>query len=137
MPMTSRTAYRSDCPIASTLDILGDRWSMLIIRDMTFGKRKFSEFLASSEGITRNILADRLRRLEAEGLIRKTLYQSRPDRFAYSLTNRGADVLPVVQSLARWGGKHIHHTYAPPDVLLGWGPEEFYEHHEPASAASG
>lgn len=119
----SDAAYRSDCPIASTLDLLGDRWTLVIFRDMAFGKARFSEFLASSEGIQRNILADRLRRMEAEGLIRKTLYQSRPDRYEYRLTAKGADLLPIIQQLALWGHRHLGHVYAPPEELLAWTPE--------------
>ena len=119
----SDTVFRSDCPIASTLDVLGDKWTLVIFRDMAFGKRRFSEFLQSSERMQRNILSDRLKRMETSGLVQKTRYQSRPDRHEYRLTARGADLLPVVQNLALWGHRHIRHTYGPPPELLAWTPE--------------
>jgi DNA-binding HxlR family transcriptional regulator len=119
----SKGVFRSDCPIASALDLLGDKWTLLIFRDMAFGKRRFSEFLESSEQIQRNILSDRLKRMEAGGLVRKARYQTRPARYEYRLTARGADLLPIVQNLARWGYRHIRHTYAPPPELLARTPE--------------
>jgi DNA-binding HxlR family transcriptional regulator len=127
MPMPDNRTFRSDCPIASTLDIFGDRWSLVIIRDMTFGSRRFSDFVKGAEGIKRNILTDRLRRLEAEGIIRKKPYQTKPVRHEYTLTNKGADLLPIIQSLAIWGQKHLSHTYDPPDILLNWKPGDFYQ----------
>jgi DNA-binding HxlR family transcriptional regulator len=117
------TRFRSDCPIASSLDVLGDKWTLVIIRDMAFGKSRFSDFVGSSEGIKRNILTDRLKRMEAGGLIRKVLYQSRPDRYEYRLTRMGADLLPAIQHLAVWGRKYLPHVYAPPAELLAWTPE--------------
>lgn len=115
--------YRSDCPIASSLDVIGDKWTLVIIRDMAFGKSRFSDFLTSGEGIRRNILTDRLKRMEAGGLIRKALYQSRPDRYEYRLTRMGADLLPAIQHLALWGRRYLPHVYAPPEDLLAWTPE--------------
>jgi len=67
---------RSSCPVAVALDTIGDKWSLVVLRDMFIGKRKFSEFLASPEGIKRNILAERLKRLEAAGMIRRVRYQA-------------------------------------------------------------
>ena len=124
--MSEKRPFRSDCPIASTLDIIGDRWSLVIIRDMTFGSSRFSDFLSGAEGIKRNILADRLRRLEGEGIIRRRPYQDKPPRYAYTLTDKGADLLPIIQSLALWGQKHLDHVYDPPDILLNWTPGDFY-----------
>ena len=71
---------RSVCPIASTLDLVGDKWSLLIVRDLLIGKSRYGEFLKSPEGITTNILADRLRRMERTGLIERDLYQQHPRR---------------------------------------------------------
>lgn len=96
--------HRSSCPIASSLDVLGDKWSLLLVRDMLFpGFRTFSEFLASGEGIATNILADRLARLEAAGII-----TSEPDaedrrRSIYTLTQKGRDLAPVLFALSSWG----------------------------------
>jgi DNA-binding HxlR family transcriptional regulator len=117
------TDFRSDCPIASTLDLVGDRWTLVVLRDMIFGATRFGDFLAKPEGIPRNILTERLKRLEAAGLIARAAYQDRPPRFAYRLTARGADMLPVIQALATWGGRHLPHAYAPPAALLQARPE--------------
>jgi DNA-binding HxlR family transcriptional regulator len=99
---------RSPCPIAGALDILGDAWTLLVLRDMLFyGRHRFAEFLESPEGISTNILADRLQRLERRGLIERRRYQQRPPRDAYYLTGRGHDLLPVLQALIRWGQEHL------------------------------
>ncbi|HZF26170.1 MAG TPA: helix-turn-helix domain-containing protein [Steroidobacteraceae bacterium] len=96
--------------MASTLDLVGDKWSLLVIRDLLHGKRTYGEILASPEGIPTNILADRLRRLEAAELIRSTPYQERPVRYAYELSEKGRDLGEVVLSLVRWGKRHIPGT---------------------------
>ncbi|MGH9411833.1 MAG: winged helix-turn-helix transcriptional regulator [Vicinamibacterales bacterium] len=99
---------RSPCPIAGALDILGDAWTLLVLRDMLFyGRHRFAEFLASPEGISTNILADRLQRLERRGLIARRRYQQRPPRDEYCLTARGHDLLPVLQALIKWGQQHV------------------------------
>ena len=99
---------RSSCPIANTLDLIGDKWTLLIVRDMLMrDKHRYGEFLASAEGITTNILADRLKRLEENGLVAKTPYQSNPLRYEYSLTDKGKDLAPMIQEMIRWGLKHI------------------------------
>lgn len=101
-------ARRSPCPIACTLDLLGDRWTLLLIRDMLkAGKRRYSQFLASEEGIPTNILADRLRRLEREGLVERRLYSDRPPRWEYHLTPRGRELEPVLEALRAWGERHL------------------------------
>jgi DNA-binding HxlR family transcriptional regulator len=105
---------RSPCPIANTLDLVGDKWTLLIARDLLFfGKRQYREFAASPEGIPSNILADRLKRMETEGLIEKTPYQDNPVRYAYALTPKGADLRPVLVALIEWGNRHIPGTYRP------------------------
>lgn len=109
---------RSPCPIAATLDVLGDRWSLVVVRDMLVGKRRFGEFLQSPEGIPTNILADRLRRLEAAGVITKRAYQQRPVRYQYALTAKGRALLPVLQAMARWASAHVPGTWQPSAAFL-------------------
>lgn len=110
---------RSPCPIANTLELVGDKWTLLIVRDLLFfGKRQYREFSASPEGIPSNILADRLKRLERAGLVAKTPYQQRPVRYAYALTPRGADLQPVLLALIEWGNRHIAGTFRPPAERL-------------------
>ncbi|MBI5611511.1 MAG: helix-turn-helix transcriptional regulator [Gammaproteobacteria bacterium] len=110
---------RSPCPIANTLDLVGDKWTLLIVRDLLFfGKRQYREFSASPERIPSNILADRLKRLERAGLVAKTPYQQRPVRYAYALTPTGADLKPVLLALIEWGNRHIAGTYRPPAERL-------------------
>jgi DNA-binding HxlR family transcriptional regulator len=101
-----REKRRSGCPIACFLDILGDRWTMLIIRDLLLGARKYKDFLASPERITTNILAERLKRLEAEGLVRKEAYQDHPVRHTYALTRKGLDLGPLMQEMIAWAQKY-------------------------------
>jgi DNA-binding HxlR family transcriptional regulator len=98
---------RSTCAVASTLDIIGDKWSLLVIRDLFAGKSTYSELLAADERIPTNILADRLKRLEDAGIIEKNAYQERPVRFAYTLTPKGRDMGDILIALVRWGRKHI------------------------------
>ncbi len=91
---------------------------MLLVRDMVNGKSKYSEFLNSPERITTNVLASRLLKMEASGLVRKTLYQERPKRYAYALTERGHDLLPIAQAMCRWANKHLPDTWVPPDSFM-------------------
>ncbi|MBL4688179.1 MAG: helix-turn-helix transcriptional regulator, partial [Nannocystaceae bacterium] len=91
---------RSDCPISFALDLLGDRWTLLVVRDLALkGKRSFSELHSSDESIATNILADRLARLTARGLIVKRRDPDDKRRFVYRMTHRGADLLPVLVDL--------------------------------------
>ena len=94
---------RSHCPIACALDQLGDKWSLLIIRDLLLGKRRYQEFLTSPERIATNILADRLKKLEAAGLVIQQAYQQKPVRYEYILTKKGEDLRPVLEALIKWG----------------------------------
>jgi len=109
---------RSGCPIASTLDIVGDRWTLVILRDMLTGKSKFNEFLASPEKITTNVLTDRLSLLEYSGLAKKSAYQQRPLRHEYHLTEKGEALLPVLQEMCRWGNKFLLDTWTPPESFM-------------------
>lgn len=101
---------RSVCPVASALDILGDKWTLLVVRDLLLGKATYGELQASPEKVPTNILADRLRRLEAAGLLCKQPYQDRPVRYAYRLTEMGRDLGPVLEGMMRWASKHIPGT---------------------------
>ena len=103
---------RSNCAVASTLDIVGDKWSLLVIRDLFAGKSTYGELLASDERMPTNILADRLRRLEEAGIVAKSAYQERPVRFAYTLTPKGRDMGEILIAIVRWGRKHIPGTVA-------------------------
>jgi DNA-binding HxlR family transcriptional regulator len=109
---------RSGCPIATTLDIVGDRWTLVILRDMLTGKSRYSEFMASPEGITTNILADRLNRMEASGLVERSPYQERPKRYAYTLTDKGRGLHPVLQAICRWGNRYMPETWVPPESFM-------------------
>jgi DNA-binding HxlR family transcriptional regulator len=100
---------RSGCPINLTLEVVGDRWSLLIIRDMIFGNRRhFRELLLNSEeGIASNILADRLKTLLAEGIISKAEDPTHKQKAIYSLTEKGIELLPVLAQMAAWGHRHL------------------------------
>lgn len=101
---------RSPCPVASLLDIVGDKWTLLIIRDLFAGKRIYSEFQTSPEGIPTNILAQRLKRLESMGVIDKSAYQQKPVRYQYILTQKGRALGPVLEAMKNWGLEYIHRT---------------------------
>jgi DNA-binding HxlR family transcriptional regulator len=105
---------RSRCPVACTLDALGDRWSLLVVRDVMRGKRRFTEFLESPEGIPTNILADRLKRLVAGGIITARPYSEHPIRFEYTLTEKGEDLRPVMRAMVDWGVRHAGGRVPPP-----------------------
>lgn len=115
---------RSPCPIAGALDVLGDAWTLLVMRDLLFyDKHRFAAFLESPEGISTNILAERLRRLERCGLVERRRYQQRPPRDEYYLTVRGHELLPVLRELIRWGKRHVPGTaQKPPSSFVGVAP---------------
>ena len=105
---TRNHADRSECPIAWALDVIGDRWTLLVIRDLMFmGKRQFGQFLESGERMPTNILADRLRRLASCGLISKTPYQTNPVRYQYELTEKGAGLRSTMETLGEWASGHL------------------------------
>src|SRR6266480_1323133 len=97
--------YGLDCPIAKTLDVIGDRWTLLIVRDLLRGTHKYQDLLDSLEGISTNLLAERLARLVDEGLITRTMYSDKPPRAEYHLTEQGQQLGSVVDSLFEWGVK--------------------------------
>lgn len=110
----TKVARRSSCPVSFALDLLGDRWTLLIVRDFVFsGKSAYTEFLESDEGIATNILADRLMRLECAGVIKKLFVRASQSRTRYKLTEKGIDLVPVLIDLALWGAKYDPKTGAP------------------------
>jgi len=109
---------RSRCPIAFSLDCFGDRWSLLVIRDMVFkGKRYFGEFLTAGEDIATNVLADRLERLEDAGIITRRRDPEKGTKIVYGLTDRGIDLVPLLLELIAWSGRHDPGTAAPRKFL--------------------
>lgn len=94
------------CSVARTVAVIGDRWSLLILRDCFLRVRRFEEF-QSRLGITRHLLADRLKKLVRYGVLRRTPYQESPKRFEYILTQRGLDLYPVLMSIVHWGDAHM------------------------------
>lgn len=105
---------RSRCPVACTLDVLGDKWSLLVVRDVMRGKKRYAEFLTSPEGIPTNILAERLKRLAAKGIIKARKYSVHPPRVEYFLTPKGEDLRPVMRSMVDWGIRHAGGRTPPP-----------------------
>jgi DNA-binding HxlR family transcriptional regulator len=101
---------RSACAVANSLDIVGDKWSLLVVRDLLHGKHTYGELASSPERIPTNILADRLRRLEEAGIVVSSPYQERPTRYAYTLTAKGRALGDVLLAFVRWGKEHIPGT---------------------------
>jgi len=97
--------YDLDCSIARTLELIGERWSLLVIRDVFLGNRRFDE-IQSSLGVARNVLASRLGRLVDEGILEKRAYSERPPRFEYFLTEKGLDLWPTLVALMGFGDKY-------------------------------
>lgn len=109
---------RSDCPISFSLDILGDRWTLLILRDMIFiGKSSYSEFLQSNEKIATNILADRLNTLESQKIVAKQVARDKKSKFTYILTEKGIGLIPVIMELAIWGSSNFPRG-VDPDLII-------------------
>ena len=105
---------RSDCPINFALEMFGDPWSLLLIRDIVyFGKHSYGEFLASEEGMATNILASRLAHLEHQGILTKKLSEKDKRKEEYVLTAKGLDLIPVLVDIANWSAEHDPHTAAP------------------------
>ncbi|MGE0406437.1 MAG: winged helix-turn-helix transcriptional regulator [Candidatus Korobacteraceae bacterium] len=117
MPGKPKAKRRSGCPVSISLEALGDRWSLLIIRDlMVRGFHTFKQFQNSGEGIATNILADRLQKLEAVGLISTERDESDRRKVIYRLTEKGIDLAPVMLELLIWGARH-EQTGAPPELI--------------------
>lgn len=105
-------ARRSPCPIACTLDIVGDKWTLLIVRDMLLGRTQFKEFACSPERIATNILTDRLTRLVDHGLVEKFVSGESSGREGYRLTSKGESLGPLVKAIVKWGLENIEGTEA-------------------------
>ncbi|HLZ72132.1 MAG TPA: helix-turn-helix domain-containing protein [Dehalococcoidia bacterium] len=101
---------RSLCPVARALDLVGDRWTLLVIRDLLGGQKRYGDLLASAEHIPTNILADRLKRLERAGLLERIRYREHPPRFEYRLTAEGRGLGRAIDALATWGLAHFPGT---------------------------
>jgi DNA-binding HxlR family transcriptional regulator len=100
------SGYDLKCPVARTLDIIGERWTILILRDLILqGPRKFQDFLVSLSGISPNTLSARLKTLEDGGIIKRRFYEEHPPRAEYVLTEKGRDLRPVLRTLRDWGQK--------------------------------
>ena len=99
---------RSLCPVSSALDIIGDKWSLLIVRDLVFeGKNTYGQYLRGEEGIATNILADRLEWLEQAGIIKRFPHPDGRTKSAFKLTARGADLIPLIVDMVIWSDKHL------------------------------
>jgi len=106
MPKVDRQR-RSDCPISISLEIFGDRWTLLIVRDLMLkGRTTFGEFLDGGEGIASNVLADRLSRLEAHGLVERRPHDQDGRRHTYRLTGKGIELAPVLLEMILWAARH-------------------------------
>ena len=128
MAETEDPVHRSGCPINLAVEVMGDRWSLVVLRDVMFGDRHyFRELLAGSqEGIASNILADRLRRLVAHGLLWRSDDASHRQKIRYSLTEAGVQLVPVMAALGSWGRRHMpasHELSVRAELLERGGPE--------------
>jgi DNA-binding HxlR family transcriptional regulator len=113
--MTPADLAAMQCSIAKTLDAIGDKWSLLILRDAFYGVRRFDGFQRDL-GVARNILTDRLQKLVAKGVLEKRQYEDRPPRFEYRLTDQGRDLVGVVLAMMRWGDRWTTKGDAPVSV---------------------
>lgn len=141
IPMAKTCIGRgSGCPISYSLDIFGDRWTLLILRDLLlFGKQRYREFQGSDEAIASNILSDRLRRLEATGIIVREPDPNDRRQLIYSVTDKGRTLMPVILEIAAWGASHDPHTNAPPGFANSFyaDREAFYADHPSMMAKLG
>jgi len=100
-------SYGQNCLVANTLDVLGDRWTLLIVRDLFLGRTKFAEFQTSLRGIPTNLLGDRLKQLEEHGIVVRRFYSEHPPRAEYVLTEKGRALDPVLGAIADWGSRFV------------------------------
>src|SRR3954452_16054620 len=99
--------YGQSCPVARSLEFLGERWTLLLIRDLLTAPRKFQDFTASLPGVAPTVLSQRLKVLETHGIVSRRLYSEHPPRAEYTLTDRGRELRPVVRALGIWGARHL------------------------------
>lgn len=111
--MLGKTYDGQICSVARTLELVGERWTLLIVRDALLGITRFDGFLARL-GIARNVLADRLNGLVEHGILDRVQYQDRPPRYEYQLTARGRELLPVIVTLTEWGDRYLAGPAGPP-----------------------
>mgnify|MGYP001499175520 CR=1 FL=1 len=103
-----KNTSRSECPLSCSLEVFGDKWSLLIIRDLMFGNKcTYNDFLKSEEGIATNILASRLKGLEENGIIEKSAHPESKAKILYKLTQKGIDLLPVIMEVYFWAEKYL------------------------------
>jgi len=102
-----KKTFDRDCPVARSLDIVGERWTLLIVRDLLTGPMRFQDLLQSTVGIAPNVLSDRLKTLENYDLVKRRFYSEHPPRAEYSLTDKGLELGVVVLALGRWGVRHL------------------------------
>lgn len=114
--MLKRTYDDQDCSIARTLEVLGERWTLLIIRDVFNGRRRFDQ-LQDGLGVARNVLTTRLVRLIDEGVLEKRAYRERPVRYEYFLTEKGLNLWPVLIAMLAWGDRYVPRSDGPPIVV--------------------
>ncbi len=119
--MLNRDYKDQDCSIARALEVVGERWTLLIVRDALLGLRRFDQF-QESLGIARNVLTDRLNRLVEEGILTRVRYSEKPERYEYRLTGKGKDLLVPLTALRQWGDEHI--STKPPRVLRRRGDDQ-------------
>lgn len=104
--------YGQPCPVAKSLELVGERWTLLVVRDLLGGPRRFQDLERSLRGIAPNMLSERLKLMETHGLVARRLYSDRPPRAEYALTARGQELGIVIGALAHWGSRHLHRETA-------------------------
>jgi len=105
MPEPRTYESQPHCPVARTLDVVGDRWTILVLRDLSWGRRRFSALLESLKGISANLLSDRLKRLEEHEMIERVFYSDHPPRAEYRLTEKGRAFIPILVAMRDYGEK--------------------------------
>ena len=108
--------YDQVCSIARTLEVLGERWTLLVIRDVFNGRRRFDQ-IQENLRVARNVLSTRLALLVDEGILEKRAYQERPPRYEYFLTEKGLDLWPVMVGMLHWGDRHLSEPAGPPMLI--------------------
>lgn len=100
--------YEQNCPVARTLDLIGDRWTLLIIRDIFLGATRFNEFLSNSPGLPPKVLSQRLKYLIETGIVERRLEDGYPPRAEYILSDYGRSLFPVIKAIGQWGADHLY-----------------------------